>query len=76
MSKSCKWFAGKTSKGYVVKCLVPGSNPGSKPKGTPRSWRIAWGPYGSRKKAVEVAMYQSLGRPPTFGRNKRRRRRR
>ena len=58
MSASCKWFAGKTKKGYEVKCLVPAKSMYAKPKGTPRGWKLAFGPFSSAGKALKAAQRQ------------------
>lgn len=56
----CRWYAGKIRPGvYQVLCLVPSRGKYGKPKGAPRRWKLAVGPYRSRRAAVEAtyAMY-------------------
>lgn len=52
--KRCKWFAGILKDGAEVLCLSYTPTESHSPKG----WRYAFGPYPTRKKAIEVAHYQ------------------
>lgn len=70
VQKRCHWYAGSTKRGYEVACLISreDSTTYQKPSGTPSSWRFAFGPYSTKAKAVQVAMYQSHGTRPRIRR--------
>lgn len=64
-TKTCRWFAGSTKAGYEVACLIPKGPRGTgRPRGTPKRWKFAFGPYTTKSKAIQTARYQNYGDAP------------